>query len=120
MGRILMEEIEFYAYHGVYDEEQKIGGKYLVDIELDFNFEKPSTSDDLADTINYSEVYEILKKEMSKPSRLIEHVAGRILNTLFQEFEILDYARIKLSKVKPPIEGQVKSVAVLSEKRRPL
>lgn len=118
MGKILLEEIEFYAYHGVYVEEQKIGGKYLFDIELELDLEDSSKTDNLEDTIDYSLVYRVLKKEMEISSRLIEHVAGRALEALFQEFAVLKYAKIKLTKVKPPIEGQVKSVAVIMDKRR--
>jgi dihydroneopterin aldolase len=118
MGKILLEEIEFYAYHGVYSEEQKIGGKYLIDIELEVNLDAPSKTDDLEDTIDYSLVYHVLKEEMDVPSRLIEHVAGRILEALFQKFEGLDHVKIKLTKVKPPIEAQVKSVSVVLEERR--
>lgn len=118
MGKILLEEIEFYAFHGVFDEEQKIGGKYLIDIELEIDLEDSIKTDNLSDTIDYAQVYQVLKDEMEIPSRLIEHVAGRILEALLHQFEKLNYTKIKLTKVKPPIAGQVKSVAVELEKRR--
>ncbi len=118
MGKILLEEIEFYAYHGYFPEEQRIGGKYLVDIELDVDFSRAAETDDLESTINYAQVYEIIRSEMNIPSKLIEHVAGRILKAMFNEFERLDFARVKLTKVNPPVEGQLKSVAVILEERK--
>jgi 7,8-dihydroneopterin aldolase/epimerase/oxygenase len=118
MGKILLEEIEFYAYHGYFPEEQKIGGKYLVNIELEADFGHAARTDNLESTINYAQVYEIVRSEMNISSKLIEHVAGRILKAMFDEFERLDFARIKLTKVNPPVEGQLKSVAIILEERR--
>lgn len=118
MGKIVLEELEFYAYHGVFDEEQKIGGKYIVDLELDLDFSGAAATDLLEGTIDYSLVYNIVAIEMAKSSKLIEHVAGRIVTMLFVTFKQIEHVTIKLSKVKPPIDGNVKKVSVLINKSR--
>lgn len=118
MGKILLEGLEFYAYHGCFTEEQKIGCKYSIDIELNLNLDQAAATDNLSDTVNYSEVYKIVKQEMEKPSKLIEHVAGRIAKNLLSGFEKLDKIVLKISKINPPMGGQVKSACVVLEKGR--
>jgi dihydroneopterin aldolase len=118
MSKIVLEGLEFYAYHGCFTEEQKIGCNYIIDLELYTDINKASENDNLDETINYSEVYNTVKQEMLKPSKLIEHVAGRILNQLFSGFEKLDRATIKISKINPPVGGQIKSAGVVLEKWR--
>ena len=83
MGQIRLNGMEFYAYHGCYRDEQLIGNNFLVDITMDTDMEKASKSDDLCDALNYAEVYEIVKQEMSIRSFLLENVSSRILNKLF-------------------------------------
>jgi 7,8-dihydroneopterin aldolase/epimerase/oxygenase len=118
MGKIILEGLEFYAYHGCFKEEQLIGGKYIIDLELSLDLSKAVKSDNLEDTINYSEVYTIAKQEMDKPSKLVEHVAGRIVESLFGTFSSLDAVVLKLSKMNPPVNGQMKSASVIIERRR--
>jgi dihydroneopterin aldolase len=118
MEKIILEGLEFYAYHGCFKEEQLIGGKYIVDLELSLDLSKAVISDNLEDTINYSEVYNITKLEMEKPSKLVEHIAGRIADRLFEAFSNLDGVVIKLSKMNPPVNGQMKSASVIIERRR--
>ncbi len=118
MGKILLEKMEFYAYHGHFKEEQKIGGKYLVDLELETNFDGAVQHDELDGTVNYAEVYELVKNEMEIKSKLIEHLAGRILKVLLREFKTIKWARVKVSKVNPPIGAQLEAVAVVLEQKR--
>jgi dihydroneopterin aldolase len=118
MGKIVFEGLEFYAYHGVFEEEQKIGGYYTIDLELDLDFSRAATTDDIAGTVDYSKVYELLKLEMAKKSKLIEHVAGRIVSMLFVSFKQVDYVWLKLTKQKPPVDGNVNGVSVVLEKSR--
>ncbi|MBN2486482.1 MAG: dihydroneopterin aldolase [Bacteroidales bacterium] len=118
MGKIVLEGLEFYAFHGCMDEEQNIGGRYIVDVELHFDIAKSAVSDNLADTINYSEAYRVIRHEMDKPSKLIEHVAGRILKSLMAEFGALNGAVIKLMKINPPVGGKIQSASIVTEKWR--
>lgn len=118
MGKILLQDIEFYAYHGVLPEEQIIGGKYLVNLELETDLSVAAVNDELSSTIDYASVFEVVKKEMAVSSKLIENVAGRIAKELLNEFETLETVQVKVTKINPPVHGQVKSVAVILEERR--
>ena len=118
MGKIVFENLEFFAHHGLFVEEQKIGGRYTLDLEIDLDFTIAGASDQLSGTIDYSKVYELVKLEMNKNSNLIEHVAGRIVSMLFVTFKQIDSIKIKLTKLRPPIEGNVNAVSVVIEKSR--
>ena len=116
MGKILVEEMEFHAYHGCNPEEAKIGGSYLVDVTVETDFSKPSSSDKLSDAVDYVAIYDITKKEMSVRSHLIEHVAKRIHDSVKKKFSDAKKIKVKVEKLNPPIGGKVKSVsAVVSE-----
>ena len=116
MAKILVEGIKLYAYHGCLKEEGKIGGNYIVDVCIEADLSKPSATDKLNDTIDYSIVYQIVKSEMAVPSHLIEHVAARIVNKLKTTFSKTKSIEVKVTKLNPPIEGEVEKVcAVISE-----
>lgn len=100
---VTLSDIRFYAYHGALPAEKIIGGDYLVTLTLYFPASSAMESDELSDTVNYAEVYEVLKKEMDLPSKLLEHVVGRILTALGSSFPILTKADCTLTKVTPPI-----------------
>jgi dihydroneopterin aldolase len=113
MAIILVEGIKFYAYHGCMKEEALIGGNYIVDVSIDADLGKPSKSDKLDDTIDYVTVYEIVKKEMAIRSKLIEHVAKRILDKLKKRFSGTISIKIKITKLNPPIPGEVERVSIV-------
>ncbi len=112
MGLIHLEDMEFYAYHGCFKEEQTAGNWFLVNLTLETEMEKPSVSDNILDALNYQIAYQLVKTEMAIPSHLLEYVAERILSALFLEFKQLDRATVKVSKMHPPMGGQMKSVSV--------
>jgi 7,8-dihydroneopterin aldolase/epimerase/oxygenase len=112
MGRIHLENMEFYAYHGHFKEEQIVGNKFLVNLELEADLEKAAHSDDLKDTLNYHTAYQIIKKEMERKSHLLENIASRIMDALYTEFPQIISARIKVSKMNPPMGGKLESVSV--------
>ncbi len=118
MGKILLEGMDFYSFHGVYPEERKIGGHYKIDLTLEFYFGKVLKSDDLADTIDYSSVYRVVEEEMKIPSKLIEHLAARIIDRIMEKFETIQNISIKLSKINPPMKAKLEAVSVLLEKER--
>ena len=99
MGKILLEGMEFFAYHGCFKEEQLIGTKFIVDIEVEFDTDSAEKSDHLHDTLNYQEVYRIVKKEMEIRSNLLEHVARRILTTLKTAYPATGKTMIKIAKL---------------------
>lgn len=109
---IILEGIEVYSFHGYSKEERKIGGKYRVDLYLSLDTKSAETSDKLKDTINYEKVFLLVSREMEKPSRLLEHLGRKILNSIAAEFPAIITIRIILAKLHPPIPGIMKSVAV--------
>ena len=118
MGKIILEDIEVYAYHGHYSEEQHIGGKYFINLEIETALEKACKSDRLEDTFNYQVAYNLVIEEMQKKSALLENVASRITDRLFLASLLVKSVKIKISKMNPPLGGTVKSVCVeLFQKR---
>ncbi|OQC65138.1 MAG: Dihydroneopterin aldolase [Bacteroidetes bacterium ADurb.Bin008] len=115
---IELENMKFYAYHGCYREEQTVGNQFTVSVGLETNSCNAVVTDNLKDALNYQQAYEIVKKEMAKPSHLLEHLAGRILDALFREFELLESAWVKVSKMNPPMGGKMDCVSVTLSKNR--
>ena len=116
MGMIQLENMEFYANHGCYKEEQIVGNQFLVDLSLETNCDIPRQSDKIEDALNYLKVYEFIKEEMDEKSHLLEHVAGRILDRLYKEFDQIDKATVKVRKMNPPLGGKLESVSVTLSK----
>lgn len=113
MGKIIIEEMEFYAFHGHYREEQIVGNRFLVDLELETDMSAPAESDQLKDAVNYQMAYQLIKKEMRrKKSNLLENIGKRILDALFAEMEGIEKATIRIRKMYPPMGGPIHSVGV--------
>ncbi len=112
MSGISIEGMECFAYHGCFKEEQVIGTKFSIDLFLKVDTTEAEQSDKLKDTVNYQEVYRLVKKEMETKSNLLEHVGRRILNRITKEFPAVNYARIKIRKLNPPLGGKIDFVAV--------
>lgn len=105
---ITLEDMKFYAYHGVMRQETEVGGEYVVSLRLYVNEEDAHDAlyaDRLEATINYAEVYQVVSSEMQRPSQLLENVCARISQKLVRTFALLQEVEIKLTKVCPPIEG---------------
>ena len=113
MGRIEVNDIKIYAYHGCLHEESVIGGNYLVSVILETDFSAAAESDKLVNTIDYSAVAFIVQDEMKVRSKLIEHVAYRILNRLKTDLKAVESAEVRLTKIAPPIQGDVQNVTVV-------
>jgi dihydroneopterin aldolase len=113
MGLIQIENMEFYSFHGHYKEERIVGNKFIVDLTIETEMKVPMKSDNLADAINYQRVYEIVKQQMEMKSHLLEHIAGRILDAIFDEMKGIIKATVKVSKMNPPMGGKIGSVSVV-------
>jgi len=98
MAKILLEGMEFFAYHGHYKEEQIIGTKFIVDLEMEFETGEAEHSDHLSDTINYQDVYQVVKKEMEINAHLLESVARRILDAVMKSFPLVKSVKVKIQK----------------------
>ena len=115
MQYIELNGMVFHAFHGVMEQEKKVGNTFIIDLKLSFNMQKSIESDKLEDTINYATIYEIVKKEMEVPSNLLEHAAGRIIHAIKAAFSQIDNIKIRLSKRNPPIGGEIHSASVIIE-----
>ena len=116
MGIIEIEGMEFYAFHGHFAEEQIVGNRFIIDLTLSTECTKASKSDDLNDALNYMALYQIIKQEMQIKSHLLEHVAGRIISRLYDTYETIEKAKVKISKLNPPLGGQIQKVSVTLER----
>lgn len=112
MSVISIEGMEFFAYHGCFKEEQVIGTKFRIDLFLEVDTSTAEKSDSLKDTVNYQSVFLLVKKEMETPSKLLEHVARRILDRIKKEFTNVDHVRIKIRKLNPPLGGKMDFVSL--------
>ena len=112
MGLIQIEGMEFYAYHGHFKEERIVGNRFLLDIDIEANTNVAATSDNIEDALNYQAVYMIIKEEMQKKSHLLEHIGNRIIDSLYKQFPEIEKIKLKVSKMHPPLGGQIEKVSV--------
>ena len=118
MGKIYLKNIRLYSYHGCMDEEKKIGSDYVVNLKVKTDLSASSKSDNLADTVDYVNLYSIVKEEMDQRAKLLETVADRIINRVLKDHPDVIKASVKVAKKNPPIGGNVEEVAVKRELRR--
>lgn len=118
MGIIKVKNIRVYAYHGCLVEEGKIGSDYRVDVTVKANLSKSAKTDSLSDTVDYVHLNKIVKQEMAIRSKLLEEVAKRILNRILEEIPMVKKADIAVSKLNPPIGGNVAAVTIIMSKKR--
>ena len=112
MGKILLEQMEFYAFHGHYHEEQIVGNKFIVDLIIETDMTVPARTDNLVDAVNYQTAYKLVKREMAVKSKLLENLAKRILDALYHELTGVQKASITIRKMNPPMGGKMRSVCV--------
>jgi dihydroneopterin aldolase len=117
MGTISLEGLEFFAYHGIYEEEQKIGNKYSIDVFITTDLSKAAEEDKLKLTIDYSEVYEIIRKVMQQKHRLLEHVAHQIIQNSKTQFVDIQSIKVSVSKYNPPIGGICERARIVMEEK---
>ena len=113
MHKILVTGIRIYAFHGCLEEESIIGGDYQVDVEINTDFSNAALTDNLELTIDYVQVNKIVKEEMLIRSKLLEHVGLRIMNRFHQEIKHPAKYQVKISKINPPINGDVHAVSII-------
>lgn len=101
---VKLERMRFYAYHGVMEQERRVGNEFEVTLEVYYPFENALKSDELEDTLNYATLYAIVEREMAEPSKLLERVAGRIIEAINKEFPTVSGGNIKISKLHPPFK----------------
>lgn len=102
-SKIYLRNVRFHVFHGVLPQEGIVGNDYLVNLVLDYDFSSAMKTDDLQGTLNYAEVYQKVSEEMAVPSKLLEHVAGRIAHRLFSDFPEIQKLQLSITKVNPPM-----------------
>ena len=100
---IYISDLRLHACHGVLPQERLTGNDYSVDVRIGYDVARAMATDDVADTLNYAEVYSIVRDEMLRPSRLIEHVAGRIADRLMREYADISSIVLRITKHNPPM-----------------
>lgn len=115
MHKIHLDSIQLYAYHGCLPEEALIGSNYTIDVRLETDFTTAAINDDLSQTIDYCLVFNIVKEEMAIRANLLENVAWRIVNRLKKELQELYKVSITVTKLNPPMNGNVKGVSIIIE-----
>ncbi len=112
MATIAINGMRFYAHHGCFRQERAIGTHFTVDLVFSTDTSRAERSDDIADTVSYLDVYQVVKREMQQPSNLLEHVARRVGEAVLHEFPAVTNVKVKVSKLNPPLGGQMHSVSV--------
>ena len=102
-SKIFLRNMRFHAYHGVLEQEQTVGNDYLVNLTVDYDFSCAVKTDELSGTVSYADLFELVKEEMAKPSKLLEHVAGRIGKRIFSEYPTIGKIQLSINKVNPPM-----------------
>ena len=118
MGTIKVKNIRVYAYHGCLLEEGKIGSHYQVDISVKANLKKSAKTDQLSDTVDYVHLNQIVKEEMAIRTKLLETVADKILDRILLEIPLVDHVKVEVSKLNPPIGGNVELVSIVMHRER--
>lgn len=113
---IELENMKFYAYHGHYEVEQTVGNHFMVNLWIETDTVEAIYTDRLKDALDYQRLYAIVKEEMEIPSHLLEHVANRILSRIESEFKTAARTRIKISKINPPMGGEMQQVSITLER----
>ncbi|ASU34099.1 dihydroneopterin aldolase [Mucilaginibacter xinganensis] len=107
MITISLHGAEFFAFHGFYPEEQKLGNKFIVDVDVDFTPVTDLREDKIANTVDYEKVYNIVEEQMRKTAKLIETVAQNIAEDIKMQFSFADKIRVSIKKLNPPLKGKV-------------
>jgi dihydroneopterin aldolase len=111
-GKVILEGLEFHAYHGVYPHERSSGNKFEVDIVVDTRFSDSAFQDDLSGTINYEALYTLIREVMEQPAKLLETVGHSIANKTLKSFPSAQRVEVKISKFNPPIGGVCRKATV--------
>lgn len=107
-----MNGIRFHASHGVMPQERTVGADFVVDVRVGYDITHAMLTDDVDNTVSYADVFEVVKREMKRPSRLLEHVAGRIGKALFAEFPALESVDLSVTKCNPPMGADCRGAGV--------
>ena len=102
---LFIDNLEVFANHGLFEEENKLGQKFIFDIECELNYKKAMFSDEMTDSISYADIAEVVvKTAMTNTFNLLERLAGEILKNIFTEFSQIENIKLKINKPGAPIK----------------
>ena len=110
--KIIISGLRLYAYHGVMEQERKIGAGFIIDCEVETDFTTAIDTDRLDGTISYADIFATIKREMSQPSKLVEHAAGRIAKAILRDHPAAHSVRLRLLKKNPPMGADCQGAGV--------
>ena len=111
-SKVFLKNVRFHACHGVLPQEQVVGNDYLVNLTVDYDFTSAMETDELSGTVSYADLFYIIKEEMATPSKLLEHVAGRIGRRIFAEYPAIQQIQLAINKVNPPMGADCEGAGV--------
>ena len=111
-SEIILKDIHFFAYHGLLPQEAVVGNDFIVNLTLSVDITRAIQTDDVNDTVNYADVYQVVKAEMQQRSNLLEHVAGRIAHRLLHDFPSITSVDIQVEKLNPPMKADIHSATI--------
>ena len=109
---IYLKEARFHAYHGVFPQEQTVGQDYLVSVRCGYNIDAAMQHDMVEVTLDYGALYRLIEREMAVPSQLLEHVAGRIGQSVFSRYPAVDAVDVSVVKENPPMGSSLHGAGV--------
>ena len=118
MDEIVLEDIKVYAFHGCMKEETKIGSDYIINLNVKADLQDAAISDQLEDTVNYVDLLKIVNEEMAISSKLLEHVAERIVSRILRTMNMVNNVQVKVAKQNPPINGNISAVTIIRKGSR--
>lgn len=118
MGIIKLTNIRTFSFHGCLEEEAKIGSDYSVNLTIKTNLEPSAKTDELTDTVDYVDLNRIVVEEMAVRAKLLEHVAKRIMDRVLKELKMVTKIEVEVTKLNPPIGGDVEGVTIIMKKKR--
>ena len=118
MSTIRLKNIRIFANHGCLTEEEKIGSDYIVNLEVTANLSKAAKTDELNDTVDYVQLQKIVREQMAIRSKLLEQVGQRIIDEILKDIQLVDAVKVRVSKINPPIGGDIAEVSVTMTSER--
>ena len=118
MDEIVLENIKIYAFHGCMKEEARIGSDYIINLNVKADLKDAAISDQLKDTVNYVDLLKIVNEEMAINSKLLEHVAERIVSRILLTMKMVNNVQVKVAKQNPPINGNISAVTIIRKGSR--
>ncbi len=109
---VTLNDVRFHAFHGVLPQETAVGADFVVNLRLGYDISRAMQTDDVGDTLNYAEVYELVKHQMDVPSKLLEHVAGRIVDAVRKAYPAITSIDLELTKLNPPMGADCRGAGV--------